>query len=362
MTDRLCIATWIVLDKVEEATDFPSVGENSSRAAFQLVYWRCVATFFATSLAHDPEARHVLYSNVDVAEAAPPGILAHLRALGVEFRLCDITFRLPSGSVSRWGNQFYVLDVIRDFAAHPKGEALVLVDSDCVIRRALTPLLPRIREHRCLTYTLRPRDQKNYELGQLLNGMSHARMGQVLEETFGASVAEPPQYHGGEFFAATHGFCRDLLPRIEQLWPRAVAEARWPDSIKEEAHFLSILAYAQGVPPYTANDVIRRIWTNFEDINTQPDDAALAIWHVPAEKKYGIRRLWRHMERRRLVGQRLSPETSNRLTRRYIGVPRRGPVKLLQDVAEKLRERLRQQLARSRPSVAPKMRRDPASG
>ena len=136
------------------------------------------------------------------------------------------------------------------------------------LTRALTPLLPRIREHRCLTYTLRPRDQKNYELGQLLNGMSHARMGQVLEETFGVSVAEPPQYHGGEFFAATHGFCRDLLPRIEQLWPRAVAEARWPDSIKEEAHFLSILAYAQGVPPYTANDVIRRIWTNFEDINT----------------------------------------------------------------------------------------------
>jgi hypothetical protein len=339
MTNRLCIASWIVLDTSEEATDFPSVGWNSSRAAFQLVYWRCIATFFATSCAHNPDHRHVLFSNADVARVAPAEIVRHLLALGVEFRRLPITYRLPSGSVTRWGNQFYVLNVIRDFAGGELGEQLVLVDSDCIVRQNLGGLAEAIVSHRCLAYTLRPHDQKNYEHGQLLNGMSHARMAAVLEESFGTRLHRLPFYHGGEFFAATRAFCAALQPHAARLWERAVAEASMVDSIKEEAHFLSILMEANSVEPYSANDVIRRIWTNFEDQNTVPDDARLSIWHVPAEKKYGIRRLWQHMEHAGLSGRRLSGAEINQLTSRFIGVPRRNASKWLLDVTAKFTER-----------------------
>ena len=339
MTSGLCIATWIVLDSAEEATNFPSVGWNSSRAAFQLVYWRCIAIFFATSRAHNPNERHVLFVNVDVARAAPPEIVHHLNGLGVEVRRLPISYRLPSGSVTRWGNQFYVLNVLRDFAQSNLGEALALVDSDCIVRRPLGGLVSAIREHRCLTYTLRPRDQKNYEHGQLMNGMSHARMRDVLSEEFGVRMEREPLYHGGEFFAATRAFCKFLQPQSEALWARAVGEAGLADSIKEEAHFLSILAEANGIVPYTANGVIRRIWTNFEDLNTVPDDAKLAIWHVPAEKKYGIRRFWRHLQSAGMSGRMLSGAEANRLSSRFIGVPRRDLCKLARDVAAKLLER-----------------------
>jgi hypothetical protein len=96
---------------------------------------------------------------------------------------------------------------------------------------------------------------------------------------------------------------------------------------------------ANSVEPYSANDVIRRIWTNFEDQNTVPDDARLSIWHVPAEKKYGIRRLWQHMEHAGLSGRRLSGAEINQLTSRFIGVPRRNASKWLLDVTAKFTER-----------------------
>jgi hypothetical protein len=354
MTNRLCIASWIVLDSTEEATDFPSVGANSSRTAFQLVYWRCIATFFATSCTHNPHHRHVLFSNADVASVGPVEIVRHLTALGVEFCQLPITYRLPSGSVARWGNQFYVLDVIRHFAGGAQGSHLVLVDSDCIVRRDFDDLAGSIARHRCLAYTLRPHDQKNYEHGRLLNGMSHGRMAEVLQSSFNIHMDRLPLYHGGEFFAATQEFCADLQPQVAQLWERAVAEAGMEDSIKEEAHFLSILMEANGIAPYTANTVIRRIWTNFEDQNTVPEDARLAIWHVPAEKKYGIRRLWRHMERAALTDRPLTSVEINRLTSRFIGVPKRDPFKWCLDVLAKLKERA--VLLRARPvaSTLPK--------
>lgn len=340
MTDRVCISSWIVLDDAATATAFPSVGTDSATASFQLVYWRCIVIYFLTSKIHNPTCDHVLFSNVDVAGMAPPQITEQLRSIGVRFEKLPITYRLPSGSVASWGNQFYVLDIIRRFAEGNLGDVLVLADSDCVWRGSADDFARRTVANGTLLYTLRPKDQKNYEVGKLVNGVSHQRMTDLARTVFNVSGPDLVQYHGGEFLSASTEYCRRILPQIDALWSVVVSEAMLADSIKEEAQFLSVIAYANHVEPFTANDVIRRIWTNFEDLNVEATDSNLTIWHLPAEKKFGFRRLFARMDRTAATMKTITPSALNALTGRYMGLPRRSVPKVLQDLTVKMRERL----------------------
>ena len=338
---KTCIATWLVIDTEEEATSFPSVGGDSASPAFQEIYWRCVAVFFITSRIHNPCQHHILFTNTDLATTAPPDVAAVIETLGIEVIQLEVTHRLPSGSVSSWGNQFYVLDVIRYFAEHGGHDAIVLTDSDCVWRKSLSTFERLIFKHKCLLYTLQPNDQKEYEVGRLINGLSHARMQGIIEQNFGAVSRAPARYHGGEFFAATRDFCKDIAGLFDTLWRQSCSEARQPDSIKEEAHFLSILAESRGIKHATANGIVRRMWTHFEDFNIVDSDLDLAIWHVPAEKRYGFRRLWIWLSQSGRDWREFPPEEINRITTRYMGIPHRGPRKFALDVAEKIGLRLR---------------------
>jgi hypothetical protein len=94
------------------------------------------------------------------------------------------------------------------------------------------------------------------------------------------------------------------------------------------------------VRPGGANDIIRRIWTNFQAANARPADLDLALWHLPAEKKFGFRRMWQAIEASATPPTALSAETLNAMTRRFMGVPQRGPRKTALDLTDKARERL----------------------
>lgn len=340
MTDRTTIATWIVLDEPEEASEYPSVGTDSSRPEFQEVYWRCIALFFLTARAHNPQHPLQLYCNRPVAEAAPPRIAALLGRLGVRELTLPLTHRLPPEAASRWGNVFYELDILAHFAACDDAPSLLLADSDCIWRRPFAPFEARLRNEGCLLYTLQPRDQKNYQGDVLINGMSRRRMAELAESLFGRGPVGEMPYQGGEFSAFTRAWCHSALPLARRLWQHARAEAMAPDDVRTEEHVWTIIAAAMGVRPSGANDIIRRIWTNFDAANARPEDLDLTLWHLPAEKKFGFRRMWQAIEAGETPPEALPPETLNEMTRRYMGVPQRGPRKTALDIADKARERL----------------------
>lgn len=60
------LATWLYADPEGSESRYSQVEGRSSSADFQAVYWRCVVLFFATSVRHNPDARHLLYTNVSV--------------------------------------------------------------------------------------------------------------------------------------------------------------------------------------------------------------------------------------------------------------------------------------------------------
>lgn len=340
MTCGTTIGTWIVLDEPEEATEFPSVGVNSALPEFQLVYWRCIALFFLTSRAHNPRSPHVLYCNKRVEDVGPAKITALFGELGVDLVQLPLTRRLPPDTASRWGNVFYELDILAHFAGSDDWPSLLLADSDCIWRRPFAPFEGRLREKGCLLYTLQPSDQKNYEGDVLINGMSRRRMAAVSHALFGSLPTGEMPYYGGEFSAFTRPWCRSVLPMVDKLWNHACAHAAEDDTIRTEEHVWSIIAVAADVRPCGANDIVRRIWTNFEDSNARPSDLDLPLWHLPAEKKYGFRRMWSAVEASRPGPASLPGEALNAMTQRFMGVPQRGPRKTALDVKDKTQERL----------------------
>ena len=66
VSDQTAIITWFVADDAASATWFPQVGGRSDAPEAQATYWRCTVAFFASSLALNPGARHMFYTNTRV--------------------------------------------------------------------------------------------------------------------------------------------------------------------------------------------------------------------------------------------------------------------------------------------------------
>lgn len=309
-----------------------------------MVYWRCAALSLMTARTHNPDASLFLFCNRPVEAAVPPEVMTQLRAADVTLVQLPLTYRLPKGSVQRWGNVFYVLDIMRYFVERMTLDALVLVDADTLWRRPATALNAALAEHGCLLYSLRPEDQKRYEGDVLLNGMSRRKMVEVLAEVCGKHLAEPPPHNGGEIFAATRDYCIRVLPLLPKLWDHACAHAHEVDSIKTEEHLLNILAWSQDMPSYTCNPFIRRLWTNFKDVNVRSADTELTIWHLPAEKKFGFRRMWEAFVASGRSWSSLTPAQVNADAGNWMGVPGRDVRKLRQDFLQKVGEKAQDRL------------------
>jgi len=325
------IATWFVADDARHATAAPQVGRDSSSQRFHDVYWRCVCVFYLFSKLRNPGASHLFFSNVEPPAIGRLSVADYLRRLGVATVRLPITYRLPSGLVSAWGNQFYILDIIRWATQHLSG-SLVVLDSDCVWSGGCQDLAAALERHGALTYRI------DYPATHDINGTTRIEM-KALLAAFGHPVDEVPYYAGGEIFAAAVDFCRRAWPTIERVWEQNIAAARSGPFLREEALFLSTVFAIHGVEGGTANRFIKRLWTGRKGSNVEPADVGLPIWHLPSEKKTGLRWLFeRYVEGGRSLPR--DEDGGREALAKHLGIPRRGLVKRAGDLLYLVRHRL----------------------
>lgn len=321
------ISTWFVQDDADTATFFPQVGTRSSDSETQMVYWRCICVFFATSRAVN-DCRHLFFSNV-----APPRIgdfdtAAFLKALGVECVTLPITHRL--GGVASWGNQFYILDIIRHLATNPCGDRYVVLDSDCVWTRPVDDLVKVIDAHGAALYRI------GYPDAHVINGATQGQMSDFLRAHGDVDLPLVP-YCGGEIFAAAAREMPAIAATADRFW-QVLTDSPDPE-LKEEAHLLSCVYAQLGYPAGTADPYIRRMWTSLRHNNLNKTDPERMIWHLPSEKRSGFAAAFRRLEASTAPGLPAGDfaRADRRLLGRLMGVPRRGPAKLLHDVLARLR-------------------------
>ncbi|MDT7858016.1 hypothetical protein RQM47_15320 [Rubrivirga sp. S365] len=346
----LTLTTWLYAEPPGEESVYPQVvGQGApSSTRFQAVYWRCVAVFFASARRWAPDARLVLATNVEAVPAVDGRDLGtFLDRLGVEVVRLPYTFRPPPGYYGAWRNQFYVFDVVRWLAAEvePGGVGMVL-DSDCVWARPPDRMAAMTRRHGALTYDL------GLPEGGEQNGLTLAQMGALyadLAPTLGGEAPETaPPYVGGELVAATG----DVLGQID-----ALAARLWPEMLRrhgagrphfnEEAQALSWIYHRLGIAYGTANPFLRRIWTTLlQGDDARAPDLDLTVWHVPGEKRYGLRRAFAEAVDPGSRFWTLGGDAWRGHVGGQLGLPGRSLRKLALDVPVAVRDKLRGRLGR----------------
>ncbi|MEO7247732.1 MAG: hypothetical protein ABIW31_04705 [Novosphingobium sp.] len=332
------ICTWFVADDASNATYSPQLGKNSDAPEVQQAYWRCIAVFYASSIAVNPAARPIFFSNVRPPTVSGIDLAALFARWGVEVVALPITWRLSSEAVSAWANQFYIFEILQHLAANPVAKRVLVLDNDVIWLRPVTAMAEAIDRHGALTYLL---DDRDYTGDSVINGLSGEGMARFVAR-HGGPIEPATPYCGGEIYAATQALTVRFAERARALWPDVSSQAA--DAPREDGHMLSVLYALEHVEIGTAKGFIRRLWTTFHFHNLAANDRDLTLWHLPAEKKTGFADLFAQVTANAAFHPARDGVAMGLTFANYakiMGYPRRGPVKLLRDLSLKVIEKLR---------------------
>lgn len=323
------ICTWIYRDTANQESHYPQMIGSSSSLQFLTPYWRCVVIYFASSLRHNPDAQHILFTNLDaLPKMGRFDVQQFLHQNKIQVVQLPLTYQTPERYYGSWRNQFYIFDILKYIAQNlPAQDKYLILDSDCIWIKSVDQIAAAIEHHGLLTYELDlPPDFS-------MNGLTRTQMMQVFAAIGNEAIQHPPKYFGGEWFGSRGTEIARVAGAADAVWQACLQrfEQRLP-KFNEEAHLLSYLYYCLNYSPGTANPFIRQIWTSRRFYNADRQDFDLTIWHVPAEKLYGFKRLFTH------VCNECSPfwtipvgDAFAQYLGTHLGIPRRTPTKLMLD-------------------------------
>jgi hypothetical protein len=287
------LATGFIADSPSEGTIFPSAGGNSGDPRVQAVYWRCLTVLFASARITNPDQRLMLFSNIH-----PPVVDGHDLAYvleqkyGVELCRVPLTARLARELTPAWGNVLYFFDILASLGAEADETRLAILDSDVVITRSLAPMFQQLD---AADYVLYPVDSKDDEN---VNGLTPRQMGSIAAAIDSRQKAGPITHFGGEIFATRMGTWRRDAAVFQRLLEEAGSGHGPAAGVRTEEHMFSIAAAILNVPVADASANLKRIWTSPRKSTVAPGDQALTLWHLPAEKRYGLRDMFHELARR----------------------------------------------------------------
>lgn len=295
MTDY--IATWFYRESADEASFYPQMGQKGDSALVHSVYMQIQVPFFRTFRHYNPAARLLFFTNLK-REGLPRFLLELFDELSVETVTLPYTRRPPKGWYEAWQNQFYLYDILGWMGGRMKADdALLVCDADCLCRTPLDGLFDEIRKQGSALYEFIT------DRSATINGITLPEMEAFYTDCYGTPPRSPLAYYGGEFI----GLRGDSVCRINEvyagLWAFNLARAdRREPKLNEEAHVLSVLAERLDLRNAVANRYVKRMWTSPQFNNVRPEDERLAVWHLPYEKKRGLYRLFRLLEKQKGLG------------------------------------------------------------
>jgi hypothetical protein len=157
-----------------------------------------------------------------------------------------------------------------------------------------------------------------------INGLSRVDMKVLYEELLKKKITEIPSYHLGEFFLASVKNINLIFSAFLELWPEMLRRnSLGLPKFNEEAQTLSYLYYINGFRSSSKKTLMKRIWTNpvfFR--NVEKNDTKVAIWHLPAEKQFGLEDLYNILiNKRQDFGFALTDGQYRSLAQSTLGVP-----------------------------------------
>lgn len=285
------ICTWLCADKEGEESIFPQTGQKSSSQSHQNIYWRCLTVFYITSKRFNKNEKHQLYTNVRSLPVVDGRNMQEiLAALQVEVIFTDFKYKTPEGYFGMFQNQFYEFSILEYIVRNNENQddQYMILDSDCIFLKPAAQLFREASNQGFLSFE----DECTTDL--VIHGLSRKNMKTVYEDLLGQEINEIPGYHLGEFYLCSVKNTRTIFSGFLELWPVLMERFKLGlPKFNEEAHTLSYLYYKNGFKASESKTLMKRIWTNpLFYRNVSPSDTKLVVWHMPAEKLFGLADLY----------------------------------------------------------------------
>ena len=331
---KTLFATGFVADLPDEGTTFPSAGGNSGDPRVQAVYWRCIVALFASARFTNPGQRLALFTNVAPPMVDGVDIAAALNRYGVELHLVPLTARLAPGTTQSWGNVLYFHDIMASLVGREDPDLrIAVVDSDVLVTRPLESLFDLLDNHAFGGYIVRQTDPTD-----TVNGLSMHQMDEI-SRAFGATGGELALHFGGELFLTSVSAWIEHRDLFGAMLKDAMSGTGVASGIITEEHIFSIAFAVLRGRVASANHLIKRIWTSPRYNSVAPGDERFLLWHLPAEKRYGLRDIF-DILRRAGFPATMDITAFRAIAMRCCGVPAKGMGKIaydgLRQVAAKL--------------------------
>lgn len=323
MSGSTLLATGFVVDAPDQGTIFPSAGGNSANPKVQAIYWRCIVALFASARLTNPVQRLALFCNIRPPVVDGVDINSVLEGYGVELRLTPLTTRLPQGRTAAWGNVLYFFDILTALESEPDDLRFALVDSDVLVTASLEPLWALLDAEEFAGYIVAT------EVDEPVNGLTRREMADVASGLTGRNFAPLPHF-GGELFAISIGAWNRNRGIFDTMLEQATSGTGPAAGVLTEEHIFSIAFAVLDQPAADAQGIIKRIWTSPRFSTAAPGDENLPIWHLPAEKRYGLADLYHWLARRGFPADVPSDEF-RQTAMRLCAVPRKSADKWLRD-------------------------------
>ena len=330
---RSFVATLYYEQDAAEGGVYSQMRGDSSAEAFRDAYRRCLVVLFSTARIASPDAELVLVLNRPwrtEASSLATEVWSTLESTGVTFRVAPYSFSPPSHWPAEWRNTFFKFDALQILASMASPEdRILLLDSDVVWSgsQSTSALWARLRNTPSMTLHV------DYPVDSPVNGLSRSQMTEFARQLgLGTASHAVLPHSGGELVGLSGDAADALCARARAVWPEVLArfETAIPHGMTEE-HLLSMLLADLELPTGNANPFIKRMWTQpLRYRNTVPGDEQLPLWHVPAEKRYGLRRLYAALQRSDSDDRSWATPS---VLGPYLGVPANTRRKALSDIA-----------------------------
>ena len=319
------LATSFITDTASEGTIFPSAGGNSADSRVQAVYWRCIVVFFNSARINNPGLTLRFFTNTEPPELDGRTVRSILEGLGVEIRIVALTHRLvEGGEKSSWGNVLYFLDVLDSQLDEPDGQLFVLADCDVVVARSVAPLFEMLGQSDFVGYVV------GLPANDDINGMTRTSLTRAAVELFDRSFPEPVLDYGGELLGTRIGAWKQQRHLFHRLLEDAGAGKGAAADVRTEEHMFSIVFAGLGEAAKADTSVLKRMWTSRQFNTVQPGDERFAMWHLPAEKRYGLKYLYKYLKRHDFRPD-LDPGEFRQVAMKECGIPSKRIGKVLRD-------------------------------
>ena len=338
------IVTGMCCDEEGQESKYPQGSDaKSSSEKFQLVYWRCAVVYFASSVRNNPEAQHILFTNTDrIPNIESFNTVEFFNKIGVKVVQIPFTYQPPIEYYPAFRSTFFKFDIIQYLKNNSDSNDLcIALDSDCVWINSADRIIADIEKYGLTTYDLYEPDDKK------ISGLTRREMQKIYEE-LGYKVDEPPKYFGAEFIVGNGKHIKILSDEVDSIWETCLQRfAAGETKFNTEEQMLSYIYNKLGYARSSGNAYFNRVWTSPIIYTATEADLKMDVWHLPAEKGFGIKRLFAQVANPKSdfwnlpMGKQFTKYVAG-----YVGIPKRNISKTIMDVLDNRISGIKRRLAK----------------